>query len=167
MTERLERIEQITESNARAIQANAEGISELKNTISEFWRRVDEHGLQIRLINQIGDDQAGELAILLSSQADNDAQITALRQDAIADRLAFREQSEADRQAFRDALEADRQKAETDRQAFREALEADRAEWRAGFEAQQEVLQRLLLEIRSTNGEVKQLGERVSGLEAS
>ena len=42
---------------------------------------------------------------------------------------------------------------------------ADRAEWRAGFDAQQEVLQRMLLELHSTNGAVAGLSDRVDGLE--
>ena len=145
MTERLDRIEAgleqtrtICDSNARAIQANAEGIGELKNTVAAFLQRVDDEGLQVKLITEISDDQADELADLRDSSEDTDVRIQALRADAIADRLAFREE-----------------------------MQAARAEWQATFTAQQEILQRLLLEIRSTNGAVTDLGGRVDRLEAS
>jgi chromosome segregation ATPase len=154
MTERLDRIEaslqataNICGSNARAIQANGEQIGELRNTVDAFIQKLDDEGLRVTLVTQMADDMGGDVSYLESEKNRQDASIAALREDAIADRAEFRTQAEADRQAFR------------------ESLESDRAEWRASFEAQQEIIQRLLLEIRSTNGEVRQLGDRVDNLE--
>ena len=172
MTERLDRIESgleetraICDSNARAIQANAEGIAELKNTLTAFLKRVDEGGLQVQLITEISDDQAGELADLREGAEDKDAQIQALRSDAIADRLTFREemstartQAEADRQAFREEMQTLRAQADTDRQAWQQRADADRAEWQRSFDAQMEAMRSQLLEMSRIN-------RRIDGLE--
>lgn len=151
----------LCESNARAIAATNEGIGELKNTVDAFVRKLDDEGLKVSLNTQMIDDGLGDVEAI-EEKADanalrlntNDRQIQSLIDGANSDRQAFREQAEADRREFRDALSADRARAE-----------ADRAQWQLNFDAVQEVLQRLLLEIRSTNGEVKQLGDRVDTLE--
>ncbi len=56
-------------------------------------------------------------------------------------------------------ITAIREAANADRQAFVNQMNADRAEWRSGFNAQMEVLQRMLLEVRSTNA-VAQISDR-------
>lgn len=142
------------ESNARAIQATNEGIGELTNTVDAFIRKLDDEGLKVTLITEVADEIGGDVAYLERNVNRHDVSIDALRQDAIADRQAFREQAEADRQAFREALEADRQVSD---QRFEESNRR--------FEAMQETLQRLFLEVRSTNGAVAGLGGRVDDLE--
>jgi flagellar biosynthesis GTPase FlhF len=177
----------IVESTARSTAANSDAIAELRAANSDAIAELRAAGLRteeslnsfiqrveswLEALQNVGDDQADDLANLTSNDAHLESLFNNLRGEAIADRLEFRTQAEADRQAFRDALEADRAKSEADSQAFRDALEADRArseadraEWRASFDAQQEVIQRLLLEIRSSNGEISQLSDRVDNLE--
>jgi DNA repair exonuclease SbcCD ATPase subunit len=106
-----------------------------------------------------------EMQRVFTEIAESNKRFENLRNEAIADRQEFRTQAEADRAEFRQQGEAFREALEADRLSFREALASDRAEWQTSFNAQQEIIQRLLLEIRSTNGEVNQLGDRVDSLE--
>lgn len=149
MTERLDRIEAITESNARALTAYAERQEEFANRFDAFIQRMDQQGIQVTLIRDVTDDQAGELSYAQERTEDNELRIDALRADAIADR-----------QAFREALETERQRSD-------QRFETMQQESNQRFEAMQENIQRLLLEIRSTNGAVTDLGSRVNNLEAS
>lgn len=132
MTERLDRIEAITESNARAIAAHAEAQAELANRFDSFIQRIDQQGLQVTLIRDLTDDQAGELTYTQERIEDNDLRIDALRADAIADR-----------QAFREALQEERQRSDQ------------------RFEAMQENIQQLFRELIRTNHRVDSL-ERAS-----
>jgi hypothetical protein len=156
----------IVESTARATAANSDAISQNTSLIAELGAaglrteeslsRFAEHvDSWLEALRNATDDQADEQ----SSRTDQiETLFNNLRGEAIADRLEFRTQAEADRQAFRDALEADRAE-------WRARADADRAEWQASFNAQQEVIQTLLLEIRSSNGEISQLSNRVNDLE--
>lgn len=132
MTERLDRIEAITESNARAIAAHAEAQAEFANRFDAFIQRMDQQGLQVTLIRDITDDQAGELTDIQERVEDNTLRIDALRADAIADR-----------QAFREALQEERQRSDQ------------------RFEAMQENIQQLFRELIRTNHRVESL-ERAS-----
>lgn len=132
MADRLDRIEAITESNARAIAAHAEAQSEFANRFDSFIQRMDQRGLQVTLIQDITDDQADELAYTREGIEDNDIRINALRADAVADR-----------QAFREALIEERQRSDQ------------------RFEAMQENLQQLFRELIRTNNRVESL-ERAS-----
>ena len=132
MTDRLDRIEAITESNARAITAYAEAQAEFANRFDSFIQRMDQQGLQVTLIRDITDDQAGELTYTQERTEDNDIRIDALRADAIADR-----------QAFREALIEERQRSDQ------------------RFEAMQENIQQLFRELIRTNHRVESL-ERAS-----
>jgi hypothetical protein len=129
-------LQALAESTARTAEANAQGVAVLAKAISDFVKRTDEF---VQRSTAISDDQGADLAALMTGQRSNDAQITALRQDAISDRQAFREQAEADRQAFRDALEA------------------DRAEWQANFNAQMEIMRSQLLEMSRINRRIDNL----------
>jgi hypothetical protein len=149
MTERLDRIEAITESNARAITAYAEQQKEFANRFDSFIQRMDQQGLQVTLIRDLTDDQAGEITYTQERTDDNELRIDALRADAIADR-----------QSFREALREESQRSD-------QRFEALQKESDQRFEAMQENIQRLLLEIRSTNGAVAGLNTRVNDLEAS
>jgi hypothetical protein len=160
--ERLDHIESVLATTAVQQAQNTEGIDTLLGAVS-----TTEIEMQ-RVFTEI---------------AESNKRFENLRNEGIADRQEFRTQAEADRAEFRQqgeasraALEADRaefrqqgeafrEALEADRLSFREALASDRAEWQTSFNAQQEIIQRLLLEIRSTNGEVKQLGDRVETLE--
>lgn len=170
----------LCESNARSCEANSSAIADLGRGMVQF--REDSAAFQaelrswVQIHNQISDDQGAELSALRTDSSLHDAQVTSLRDAANADRQAFVDAMDADRQAATARADADRAaalaRADTDRQAFREALEADRAkaeadraEWRANFQAQMEVIQRMLLEVRSTNGAVSGLSDRVDGLE--
>ena len=177
----------LCESNARSCEANSSAIADLGRGMVRFSEESAAFRNELRswvsVHNQISDDQGAELADLRTGSNLHDAQVTALRDAANADRQAFVEameadraaalaRADADRQEFRMAMEADRAKTEADSQAFRAALaedrakaEADRAEWQAGFQAQMEVIQRMLLEIRSTNGALSGLSDRVDNLE--
>ena len=138
-------------SNARAIQATNEGIGELRNTVTAFLQRVDEGGLQVRLITEISDDQAGELTSLGERAEATDLGLNNLRADAIADRLEFREQAEADRQTFKEEMQAAREASE---RRFKAQLEEIRA--------QGEQIRALISALASTNGRVDSL-ERNAG----
>lgn len=150
MTERIDRIEAITESNARAIAAYAEAQVEFANRFDAFIQRMDQQGLQVTLIRDVTDDQAGELADAQERTEDNAVRIDALRADAIADR-----------QAFRAALEEDRQRSDQRFEAMQERIEAIQKNIDAkqeNIEAMQENIQQLFRELIRTN-------HRVDGLE--
>ena len=149
MTERLDRIEAITESNARAITAYAEQQREFANRFDAFIQRMDQQGLQVTLIRDLTDDQAGEITYTQERTEDNELRVDALRADAIADR-----------QSLREALKEERQRSD-------QRFETLQKESDQRFEAMQENIQRLLLEIRSTNGAIAGLNTRVNDLEAS
>jgi DNA repair exonuclease SbcCD ATPase subunit len=142
--ERLDHIESVLAITAVQQAQNTEGIDTLLGAVS-----TTEIEMQ-RVFTEI---------------AESNKRFENLRNEAIADRQEFRTQAEADRAEFRQQGEAFREALEADRLSFREALASDRAEWQTSFNAQQEIIQRLLLEIRSTNGEVNQLGDRVDSLE--
>lgn len=141
----------LCESNARSTEANSSAIAALTRSMISFRDEMSSFRADLRqwveVHNQISDDQGADLINLGTASNTHDAQVTALREAAIADRMAFREQAESDRRVFRDSLAA------------------DRAQWQASFQAQQEVLQRMLLEVRSTNGAVSDLSDRVDNLE--
>ena len=128
MTERLDRIEAITESNARAITAYAEAQADFANRFDSFIQRMDQQGLQVTHNRDLTDDQAGELAYTQERTEDNDVRLDALRADAIADR-----------QAFREALIEERQRSDQ------------------RFEALQENIQTLFRELMRTNNRVDSL----------
>ncbi len=165
----------LCESNARSIEANSGIIAELARTMIAFRDEMRSLGADLRswveTHNQISDDQGGELTDLRTADRAHDAQVTAIRDAANADRQAFREQAEADRQASRE-------RADGDRQAFINQMNADRErsdqrfislkqDSDQRFAAQQEVLQRMFLELRSTNGAVAGLSDLIGNLEAS
>lgn len=131
----------LCESNARAIQATNEGIGELKNTVTAFINRIDDQGLQVRLITEISDDQAGDLASLDEQAEDTDIRFNNLRADAITDRLEFRAQAEADRAAFKEEMAAERE--ETARR----------------FDAQMEAMRSQLVEMSRINRRIDNLGQ--------
>lgn len=129
MSDRLERIERLCESNARAIQANAEQsaaterkIDNLANIVQAFITKLDSEGLKVTLVTDVADDTAAEVNEIERNQNHLNASIESLRADAIADRQAFREQAESDRQA-----------------------------WQRNFDAQLQILQSQLLELGRVN----------------
>lgn len=130
----------LCESNARSVQANSSAIADLGRGMVQFREAADAFTSELRswveVHNQISDDQGADLVRMDSADRTHDAQITAIR-----------EATNADRQAFVNQMNADR----------------DRSDQR--FAAQQEILQRMLLEIRSTNGAVAGLSDRIDGLE--
>ncbi len=153
MTDRLDRIEAITESNARAIAAFAERQEEFANRFDSFIQRMDQQGLQVTLIRDLTDDQAGELIYTQERTEDNDIRIDALRADAIADRAVWRagfdealSRADADRAAWQ-------AKAEESTQRFEEA----QRESNHRFEAMQENIQQLFRELIRTNHRVDNL----------
>jgi hypothetical protein len=132
----------LCESNARSIAATNEGISELRNTVSAFVRRLDETGLQVTLIRDLTDDQAGELTDVRERTEDDELRIDALRADAIADRLSFR-----------DAITASTAQADADRAESARKFDAQLNEIRA----QGQQIRALLSALATTNGRVDTL----------
>lgn len=90
MSDQIENILNICESNARSTEANAAAIGELSKDF-RGW---------LTLMRDISDDQGVQLDSLEESSEDHDAHVTALRADAIADRQS----AAADRKAFQEAL---------------------------------------------------------------
>ena len=139
-------LKELIASNARSAEANSSAIADLGRGMVQF--REDSAAFQaelrswVNVHNQISDDQGAEVADLRTSSNLHDAQITALRDAANADRQAFVEQAEADRAAalvradadrkeFRDALAADRAKTDADRATSDQRFEAQLKEIRA------------------------------------
>jgi len=132
----------LCESNARAIQATGEQVGELTNSVTAFIRKLDDEGLKVTLITEVADEIGGDVAYLERQSNRQDVSITALRQDANADRQLFREQAEADRQA------SDRRFEESNRR-FDAQLEEIRA--------QGQQIRALLSALANTNGRIDSL----------
>lgn len=165
----------LVESNARSIAANSQQmaardeatnrkIDNLANIVQAFIAKLDSEGLKVTLITDVTDDTAAEVNELERTTNNHSAAITALREDAIADRAEFREQAEADRQAFKEEMKAIRTQADTDRQTFREEMQAQREESDRRFNeqlaevrAQGEQIRALLSALATTNGRVDAL----------
>lgn len=152
----------LCESNARSVQANSSAIADLGRGMVQFREAADAFTAELRswvdIHNQISDDQGADLVRMDTADRTHDTQITALREAANADRQAFIDQMNADRERSDQHFESVRQASD---QRFNE-LKQDSDQ---RFAAQQEVLQRMLLEIRSTNGAVSGLSDRVENLE--
>ncbi len=135
------------QSNARAIEATNEGISELRNTVDAFVRKLDETGLEVSIVRDSSDDTAGDVAAIetqLNRQTEyTNASIEALRADAIEDRRLFREE-----------MAAAREKADEDREENARRFDSAMEEIRA----QGQQIRALLSALAATNG-------RIDGLE--
>ena len=114
----------ICESNARAIQATGEQVGELANLVTAFIRKLDDEGLKVTLITEVADDTAGDVAYLERQSNRQDVSITALREDANADRQLFREQAEADRRASDRRFDAQLEEIRAQGQQIRALLSA-------------------------------------------
>lgn len=101
-----------------------------------------------------------EMQRVFGEIAESNQRFEILRNEAIADRA----KADADRERWQAAFEADRAEWQAALEADRARADADRAEWKAGFDAQQEIIQRMLLEIRSSNGAINQLSDRIDDL---
>jgi len=170
----------LVESNARAIEANAvrsadtdRKINNLADIVQAFIAKLDSEGLRVTLITDVADDTAGEVLELERDTKRHNVSIEALRADAIADRQAFKAQADADREAFRKEMAEARTKADADREAFRKEMaearakaDEDRQRSDERFAAMQENIQRLFLEVRSTNVAVAGLSNQIDELEA-
>ena len=168
-------LRELIASNARSCEANSSAIADLGRSMVQF--REDSAAFRNELRswvsthNQISDDQGAEVADLRTGSNLHDAQVSALREAANADRQAFVEameadraaalaRADADRQEFRMAMEADRERAEADRAT----ANADRAASDQRFEAQLEEIRAqgqqiraLLSALANTNGRVDTL----------
>lgn len=131
-------------SNAQAIASNSDNIAATREAINTTNAGIHELTKDVQLLRKVTDDVASESAATEATARNNSANIESLLSEA----------------------RADRQRSDQRWEELKAEAQADRAQWQANFDAQQEVLQRLLLEIRSTNGELKQLGDRVTNLEA-
>jgi chromosome segregation ATPase len=163
-----EELKALCESNARAIAATNEGISELRNTVSATTEQQARHTDEIDTL--LGAVSSNEVAIkeLIAEMAKTNAAIAesnqrfdVLRDEAIADRRENRElwndamtQADADRAEYREKF--DRAMARAD---------ADRARADDRHTAQMEVIQTLLLELTKSNGNINTLRDRVDTLE--
>ena len=174
----------LCESNARSVQANSSAIADLGRGMVQFREAADAFTSELRswveIHNQISDDQGVDLVRMDTADRAHDAQITALREAANADRQAFINQMNADRERSDQHFETVRQdsdqrfnelKQDSDQRFSELKQDSDqrfselKQDSDQRFAAQQEVLQRMLLEIRSTNGAVSGLSDRVENLE--
>lgn len=114
-------------------------------------------------IAAMGQELRDTIGVLISEIIRPTAQQTAANAQAIANTSTNLDRVENVARLADEASSENEQRFET---LLAEAR-ADRAEWQANFKAQQEIIQRLLLEVRSTNVEVKQIGDRVTNLEVS
>jgi len=132
-------------------QANAQAIAETQAICDSNARSIQAEGEKVRalresveILRKVGDDVAAETSTHESRIAGNEKRF----QNLLAEAREDRKQSDA---RFKEiAQRMDEERKQSDER----------------FQAMQENIQRLLLEIRSTNGEVKQLGDRVTNLEA-
>ena len=151
MTERLDRIEAALERTGENLKQttakqakNTEDIDTLLGAIARTDRQVQD------LRGESGDAQ--QRFEVLRAEAQNDRQETRqLWNDAVT-------------QMERDRAEA-RERAEADRTEARERAETDRAENAKRFDAQQEVIQRLLIELVEMNRDNRRLRDRVDRIQ--
>jgi cell division septum initiation protein DivIVA len=148
MTERLDRIEQ--------------GLADLNSAMNMMLTEFIRPLVQQSQVNQQA--LAGLIEMTATAEVERGEQnqrIEILLNDAIADR------QRSDQRFEQMTTQADADRTENARRFDEITAQADasRAEWRANFNAQQEVIQTLLLEIRSSNGEISQLSNRVNNLE--
>ena len=144
MTERLDRIETQQEKNTNDIGdlvSLSRGILEAVDTLA---KKADT------LVKKIDD---------------SNERFETLRLEAQADREEFRRSwNDAVTQMARDRVEA-RERAAIDRTRAQEGADADRADNAKRFDAQQEVIQRLLVELVEMNRDNRRLRDRLDGLE--
>lgn len=147
MTDQLARIEALLESTGQTLARTA--AQQEKNT-----EDIDT------LLGAIATTEAN-VQKLTTKATDTDQLFETLRAEARADRQETRQmwndaviQMEQDREAARASTEADRQKSDT---RFNEALNR--------IDAQQEVIQRLMIELINTNRDATKLRDRVDNLE--
>jgi hypothetical protein len=180
----------ISQNTSLIAELGAAGLR-TEESLSRFAEHVDSW---LEALRNATDDQADEHSsrtdqietLFNNLRGEAIADRLEFRSQADADRQAFRDAIEADRargdaertenarrfdlltaQADADRARGDAERAENARRfdLLTAQADVDRAEWKASFDAQQEVIQRLLLEIRSSNGEISQLSNRVNDLE--
>jgi hypothetical protein len=132
-------IAEIIRPTALQTQANAQAIDQLTADLQITRQAVGELTSDLQLTRQVVDDLAAESLADGRRSANNSANIENLLAESREDRRRSDERFAAQQE--------------------------DRRRSDERFAAQQEVLQRLLLEVRSTNGAVAGLSDRVDGLE--
>lgn len=156
MTERLDRIEATLERTAQQQERNASDIDTLLGAASTYE-------LEARKLHEDVAALIKNVTTLTERSRYNEQLFETVRAEAKADR-------EETRQLWNDAvnqMERDRAEAKSEREENAKRFETQLADSRQRFDAQQEVIQRLLVELVEMNRDNRRLRDRVDRLEAS
>lgn len=155
MSDRLDRIERIVESNARTVSA-------LTDRMATLLTAIDESNERFKVLRAEAQRDREEFR---QSWNDAVAQMEKDRAEARKAREAIDKRAEADRAEAKAAREAMKAQAQADRATDKERFEAAQAASDEKFAANQEIIQRLLLEILELNKDGRRMGDRVARLE--
>ncbi|MEM9151498.1 MAG: hypothetical protein AAGB19_13735 [Cyanobacteria bacterium P01_F01_bin.3] len=170
MTEQLDRIESILEATATQQAKNTESIEALvistsanNVAIRELGVKVDATTANVERVAAKVDATVASVDRLVRTTEETEHLFATVRAEAQGDRAETR-------RLWNDAIsqmQEDRAEAKAEREENAKRFDAQLAENRKNFEAQQEVIQRLLIELVEMNRDNRRLRDRVDRLEAS